>query len=264
MRKSPTITRSETCHKCGTMFNPTSNRQFYCPPCKVAEDKARKQRWYAKNNPGAYSVKPERYCVACGEKAASSINGTFYCNKHYQKIHSHGTLDYVRKSKNTFEVCGNVVKITTNKAQVILVDGEYFPVVSKHSWCVSKNGYAVARIGGKLTRLHRYLFNPPSDVVMDHRDGNKLDCRKQNLRLCENTLNSRNSKIKRNNTSGYPGINKFADGKYRVRITVNRKELNIGRFSTLSDAIDARIAAELKHYGSFAPSLGVLKDLLGK
>ena len=58
----------------------------------------------------------------------------------------------------------------------------------------------------------------------------------------------------KNNTSGVAGVSKTSSGRWRARITVNRKEIRIGTYDTIEEAIAARKDAEVRYYGEFAPS----------
>lgn len=260
MRKSPTINRLQKCKRCNIEFTPKGNRVFYCPTCRPIVERERKMKWYVKNNPNAYAPKINRVCFACGERAVCSIDGVWYCNKHYLKMYFYGTLDSGRKSKNTVSIIGDIVELKTTKGETILIDATDLEQVNKYTWCVSKTGYAVANINHKVTKLHRYILSPSENQIVDHINGNKLDNRRCNLRLCDNASNVRNSKLQTNNKTGYPGIRLTESSTYNVRITVNRKEIHVGNFKTLEEAIEARIKAEREYYGEFAPSLGSLKE----
>jgi hypothetical protein len=50
------------------------------------------------------------------------------------------------------------IQIRTSKGQKILIDPDDFEKCSKYSWCISKTGYAVANIRGKVTKMHRYIL----------------------------------------------------------------------------------------------------------
>ena len=54
----------------------------------------------------------------------------------------------------------------------------------------------------------------------------------------------------RRNTKGY----RFHQGKWEAYITVNKKTIHLGRFSTEEEALDARKVAELKYFGEYSPS----------
>lgn len=55
-------------------------------------------------------------------------------------------------------------------------------------------------------------------------------------------------KIRSDNKTGYKGITKRKNGKYRVSITVNKKRINLGTYDSLEDAINARKEAEQKYF----------------
>jgi hypothetical protein len=78
----------------------------------------------------------------------------------------------------------------------ILYDPEDEPIFLSHKWHVSDSGYAVWRgvaDGRKQTvRLHRLIMNAPPNTPVDHRNGNKLDNRRVNLRLCTTRENAAN------------------------------------------------------------------------
>lgn len=83
------------------------------------------------------------------------------------------------------------VNLTNKKgvevAQAIVDDDDY-DRVSKYKWHYS-NGYAVTNFG---YRMHRLIMLPPHDLVIDHINHNRLDNRRENLRVCTQLENSRN------------------------------------------------------------------------
>lgn len=153
-----------------------------------------------------------------------------------------------RKSTNSFEIKEGVLYITTKNNDVILADPEDYEKLSKHSWCISKTGYPVANINGRPTKLHRYILelSDPKDIV-DHKNRNPLDNRRQNLRRCTQAENMRNKSGK----NGYIGIRVTPYKTYNVRITINYKEIYVGSFKTLEEAIAARNKAEDEYHGEF-------------
>lgn len=155
------------------------------------------------------------------------------------------------KKKNDYKRLENTIILYTSNREEILVDEEDFEHIRKYKWCVSKTGYAVANIKKKVTKLHRFILNiKDQNIIIDHKNRNKLDNRKSNLRICtawENCTNSSNTKGKE-----LPlGISKTQNGKYRARIMVHRKEINLGRFEKLEDAVEARLEGEKKYFNGF-------------
>ena len=136
---------------------------------------------------------------------------------------------------------------------VLLDDNDYERVI-KYKWHYNWFGYAVGKVNGKRILLHRFILNAPKDKVVDHINGNTLDNRRSNLRLCSVKENVRNCRLSKNNSSGYPGVSFRKDrNKYRAYIMVNRKQIFLGFYKQLNDAVKARKLAELKYFKEFAP-----------
>lgn len=254
MKKQMTYSYPVICELCGKEDIRSSSQQIFCKECGKRKDIERKKNWYIKNNPNAYKEREVKSCSVCGDVFSSSFNGVPYCNKHYLKMKLYGTVNYVRKSKNTYEIVGETAKVKTSKGVEFLVDAEDIESVIKHSWCCH-NGYIISRINNKIVRLQRFLLDAPTELVVDHANHNPLDNRKSNLRLCTQTDNNRNTRLSKNNSSGYHGIRITSSGKFNVRITVNLQEIHIGNFETFEKAIQARNEFERTYFGEFAPHL---------
>jgi hypothetical protein len=84
-------------------------------------------------------------------------------------------------------------------------------------------------------KLHRFIMEAPPGMLVDHRDGNHLNCHRENLRICTTAQNSRNVPKLKNNTTGYRGVSK-KNNKYRAVITFNGKYMHIGYFETPEEA----------------------------
>ena len=103
----------------------------------------------------------------------------------------------------------------------------------------------------KHTVLHRLIMNTPKGYVTDHINGDKLDNRRENLRICTQHQNSMNTRISKNNKSGVKGVSTTPFGKYRARIMVNGVEIRLGHYETLEEATKARKRAERKYFGEY-------------
>lgn len=123
--------------------------------------------------------------------------------------------------------------------------------------------YAACEIGTKTagTRkhisLHRTLMNPPDDMVVDHINGNGLDNRRVNLRICTRAQNNHNKKKMGSNTSGFVGVYKYAphgtwDGRWYALVTVAGRTKHLGTFKIAEDAARAYDAAAKELIGEYA------------
>ena len=94
---------------------------------------------------------------------------------------------------------------------------------------------------------------PREDI--DHINHNRLDNRIENLRCVNDSINLRNKSKSKANTSGQTGVYRTAVGNWIARICVNHKQVNLGTFSDVAEAIAARKDAE-KFY-QFHPNHGL-------
>lgn len=103
--------------------------------------------------------------------------------------------------------------------------------------------------GNNLVELHRWIMQPKKGEYVDHIDGNTLDNRRSNLRICSNAANLRNAGRRSNNSSGVTGVwwDKSRD-KWSAEIKVNYRKKFLGRFNNIRDAIKARQKAEQKYF----------------
>jgi hypothetical protein len=113
--------------------------------------------------------------------------------------------------------------------------------------------YSSRKDGLNNNLLHRIIMDNPDDKQVDHINNNKLDNRKENLRVCTHQENSFNKKKNSNNTSGYKGVcwHKQKD-KWAAQIQVNGKVKFLGCFATAKVAHDAYCLASAQYHGEFS------------
>lgn len=96
-------------------------------------------------------------------------------------------------------------------------------------------------------------MNAPEGLLVDHIDGDGLNCQKKNLRLCTHADNMRNRIKTHNGSSQYKGLAWCKSNKnWIVRIMFNRKTIHIGRFKDEIDGAKAYDAKARELFGQFA------------
>jgi len=116
------------------------------------------------------------------------------------------------------------------KDKTVIIDKEDYSKIFPYRVYIGKHGYPVAN----NTPIHRLILNPTNGKVIDHINHDKLDNRKQNLRMVTHSENMVNRKITSN--TGELGISKTKKGYYVI--TVDGKYVGITK--TLDEAIIAR------------------------
>ncbi|MBQ3023020.1 MAG: hypothetical protein IJD91_06880 [Clostridia bacterium] len=144
----------------------------------------------------------------------------------------------------------------TSKGEPFWFDKEDYQLVSRYSGWYYSNGYVIRKDNNGVMFLHRLVMNVTDpNIEVDHIDHppkpeNKIDNRKNNLRLVTPAQNQMNRHVSKSNTSGITGIAWSKERqKWEAYITLDYKKKNLGRFSNKEDAISARKAAEVEYFG---------------
>lgn len=193
------------------------------------------------------------FCTVCGKPCRGK-----YCSKHYHQIARYGFIkERTRFDKNEITIENNIAKIYLydNNSNIIgytIIDKEDIDKIRNYK--ISKHGkYAYANINNKSVSLHRIVTNTIEEIdkrnnPIDHINGDTLDNRKENLRICTVSENSFNSIKQREHIAGVRRhIQKGKYISYQAYISINKKQVNLGYFKNKEDAIRAREDAE-KYY----------------
>ena len=95
-------------------------------------------------------------------------------------------------------------------------------------------------------------MNTPEGMETDHINGNGLDNRRENLRICSAAENRRNHKMLSTNTSGYNGVSKTSFGNWHTCISVKGKTIHLGTYKEIEKAALAYNMAAKEYFGEFA------------
>lgn len=143
--------------------------------------------------------------------------------------------------------------------QEILVDDDNFDYLNQFVWKVIKKVKTYKDVQsthfGRIVRMSRLVMGiTDPNVYVDHKNGNTLDNRKENLRIATPKQNSRNIGKRRGNfTSIYKGVNWNKKSKrWTARISTDSGRKFLGYYATEKDAALAYNKAALEFHGEFA------------
>lgn len=140
-------------------------------------------------------------------------------------------------------------------APVILDDGDAH-LAQTYRWCDNGDGYAKAydRKTKRFVYLHRIVTQAQRGQIVDHINGNRMDCRRANLRITDRSGNALNSRKRRCHgahgvASKYRGV---AWHPTRSKWVANYRGKYLGLFDNDTDAARAYNAAADRENNEFA------------
>lgn len=143
-------------------------------------------------------------------------------------------------------------KIKLTQGKYAVVDKGDFELLSKYKWHFHTTGYARTSTP-KKTYMHRLIMGAKKNQQCDHINGNRLDNRRSNLRLCSERQNHFNLKKRFNNKSGYKGVS-FDNSrkKWLAQIAIDGVNKYIGRFDSKMEAVRQYNLLAKDLHGDFA------------
>ena len=168
-----------------------------------------------------------------------------------------------------------IIESPAHGTHEVLYDAEDEDKISKYNWCVLQasaqpgkfyvftmvphpaGGWYHAPSGRQRRKtslfLHQLIMETPKGMVTDHINGDPLDNRKQNLRICTQAENVRNRRAGKNNTSGFKGVSWHKrTNSWHARIDHNKKPIHIGCFEDKEEAARAYDRKAIELHGEFA------------
>ena len=151
------------------------------------------------------------------------------------------------------------------KGYDVVIDDVFAPMILSRKWCIADRKRGIYFCTSILfpdgrrhnIKLHRFICEAPPDMLVDHKNGNHLDCRLQNLRVCTTAQNTQNSPILQSNKTGFRGVSfNTQRGKYRAVIIHNKRYISLGYYDTAEEAADVYRQKAKKIFGEFYRETG--------
>ena len=152
-------------------------------------------------------------------------------------------LTIKNKKYNKYDLSSGYGIGYTNKGEKFYFDLEDYDKIKDYCWHINDKGYIKGRDkNNKHISFHRLVMGFPNNMQIDHIDHNKSNNKKSNLRIVTPQQNCYNRTPKTNNTGVY---------KVKNRWKAKIKDIYLGSYNNIDDAIKARKDAETKYFGEY-------------
>lgn len=164
------------------------------------------------------------------------------------------------KKYNTYDLSGEYGIGYDSNGNKFFFDLEDYNLIKDICWHKTTKGYFAGHIIGddkREVKMHRLILKMEDygkdTIVCDHIYSNrKYDNRKKNLRITEQKNNVKNRVRSSNNTSGKVGVSWNKNSKkWYAYIGIDNKQISLGYYTDIQDAIDARVSAEKRYFGEY-------------
>lgn len=158
----------------------------------------------------------------------------------------------IRKATRQIPLTKGLFAIIDEDCAEIVANKKWYAMKTNTGFYAATNAPMVSGKRGKTLLMHRLILGDESAPRCDHRNGDTLDNRRENLRPATISQNAANSK-RRFGTSKYRGVNWDKQRNlWAVFITIGTKRKNLGRYASEDDAGSAYNNAAKVAFGEFA------------
>jgi len=164
---------------------------------------------------------------------------------------------------NYFKIDDYYKGIFSISEEFFYIDADDYSKIKEFTMSVKrydKTNYIKINTPVKIT-LHKYIMQTEDKEIVDHIDKDGMNNRKENLRICNKQENSFNHKLSSRNTTGVSGV---VEGKRKnswvSQIMFNGKNIRLGVFNNIEEAIKARLFAEREIFKEFSPQKHLFEE----
>jgi hypothetical protein len=120
---------------------------------------------------------------------------------------------------------------------------------------INTDGARIGSINSVLYKAHRLIFKLETGIdpiEINHRDRDRANNRLDNLRNASQAQGNATASVRKHNKLGVKGVQQLPGGRYRAKMTINKKTIHLGVFATTEDAHRAYSVAAHESWGEFA------------
>lgn len=158
-------------------------------------------------------------------------------------------INAYNKKVNKFDLTGDFGIGYTTKGEEFYFDLEDYEKIKDYCWYLNGSGYATAKINNKKMFMHKFVTEGINTDLIDHKDRNKLNNTKDNLRICSVSDNNINISLRKDNSTGVTGVHFIERSKAWIS-QIQYKDIKYSqRHCTYENAVRCRLMWEIEILG---------------
>lgn len=153
--------------------------------------------------------------------------------------------------------------IPLTQGKVATIDVEDYERISVNRWFAKfhhGNWYAYRKVGtgkGSVSFMHRVVLSAIPSIKIDHKDGDGLNNRRDNLRVATDSQNQFNAKRRKDNSSGFKGVQIYCGNgqrtkQWKAQIRHHGHVIYLGKFDDPAEAARIYDSKAKELFGEFA------------
>lgn len=173
-----------------------------------------------------------------------------------------GNKQIRRKQGNIYDEHIQGVGYCRNTGNPFYFDPEDYDKIKDYTWSDRwKDGYHELRAWDSNLEQMIWMHWLIAGKEYDHIDRDPMNNRKSNLREATQSQQCQNRNKTSRNNSGFVGVCSYSNCNcWRAYISIDKQQIYLGSFANKEDAIKARLSAEVKYYGKFAPQIHLFEQ----
>ncbi len=148
-------------------------------------------------------------------------------------------------------------RIPLTQGKFAIVDDKDYEVFTQYKWYLGRDEArrALKRRNGKQksVSMQEQIMKPKKGRIVLHRNGDRLDNRRENLILGTKGMVNLTRGLQSNNNTGYRGVYRYRNGRFGAKIRVNGHARFLGYYDSAEQAAQVYNQAAHEAWGELAP-----------